>query len=112
MKFSDDHRNQFYNMQKDEVAERALSMLRPLSFGVLTSKSTYAPWPSKAIPLTYILCENDHCHPPQQQEMMATVPGRDIELIRCDGDHSPFLDRPEWVAKVIRRAAGESDIVL
>lgn len=88
-----------------------MSMIRPWSFGIFTGDQEYAPWTNKDIPLFYIYSEHDQSLPPAVQEAMIATAG-EIEVFRCDSDHSPMLDRPEWVAKVIRRAAGEQGIDL
>ncbi|KAF2103789.1 alpha/beta-hydrolase [Rhizodiscina lignyota] len=102
----------FYNKQTEAEQERACSLLRPISFATFESLATYAAW--KYIPTTYIFCENDHSMPGGTWEsMIAPEKGVcELEVVRCDGDHSPFLDRPEWVAKVVRKVAGEDGIEL
>ncbi|KAF2101533.1 alpha/beta-hydrolase [Rhizodiscina lignyota] len=98
-------REQFYNLQTESIANHALSLLRLWSIGMVFTKATYAPWRHDEIPATYIFCEKDRAVPPPFQELLTK--DRNFEIVRTDSDHSPFLDRPEWVAKVIRRAAGE-----
>lgn len=103
---------EFYSGQEAEVADYNVSLLRPWSLGILRTKATCAPWINNEVPCSYILCEKDKTIKPSFQEFLATSGEKQLEIIRCDADHSPFLDRPDWVAKVIRRAAGESGIEL
>lgn len=96
----------FYNLCSPELAEEHASKLELISKGLFDTKTTYAGW--KYIPGTYLLCRNDMAIPEFAQEAMSTQPGANFEVIRCNADHSPFLCMPEYTAKVVRHAAGES----
>lgn len=41
------------------------------------------------------------------QEMVATQPGADMDIIRLKSSHSPFYSMPEETSNIIRKAAGE-----
>ena len=95
----------FYNLCTPEVAEENARQLSCLARGLCESKPTYAAW--KHIPSTYLICENDKAIPPAAQEAMVSQPGAKFDVVRCEGDHSPFLSLPDFTAEVVRRAAGE-----
>jgi hypothetical protein len=63
----------------------------------------------REVPITYLLCENDHALPVEVQKVMigrieeAGVKVGTIES--CEGSHSPFLSMPAKVTEVIVRAA-------
>ncbi|KAF2095311.1 alpha/beta-hydrolase [Rhizodiscina lignyota] len=99
-----------YNRQTDPaIIDRACSLLTFWAVGCGMAPMKYNPW-RNGIPCTYIFCENDTTMPLELQTKLTE--GRSIDVIRCDGDHSPFLDRPEWVAKVIKKVAGEKGLEL
>lgn len=85
----------------------AIGISRECSVGHRFTKTTYAAW--KFVPVKYIICGNDAAAPRSFFEGV-TDPARgflDLEVLMCDEDHSPYLDRSEWIAKVVRKAAGE-----
>lgn len=103
----------WYNQQKPEVAAEAAKHLLPWAMAVTGSKSVYAGW--RHCPTTYIFPTKDQSLLPDFFERIVTKKNEDgtptLDVITLEGgDHSPFLDRPEWVAKVIRKAAGEQGI--
>jgi len=55
-----------------------------------------------------MMTEKDNAIPMAYQELqLSKAKGHKFEVVRCDTDHSPFMNRPEFTATVIRRAAGE-----
>lgn len=72
----------------------------------MASKMTYPAW--KDVPSTYLICEKDNAIPVERQEAMSSQKGGKFTVVRCEEGHSPFLSRPELVARVIRKAAGET----
>jgi len=63
------------------------------------------------IPSAYLVCEDDRAIPVQGQDaMIAKVKeeGGIIETERLFVAHSPYLATPDFVARFLRRAAGES----
>lgn len=101
-------RQMWYNKQPPAVADEAIKHLNPWAFGVSSSPSTYAG--HKDVPVTYIWPADDMSMLPEVFERASSKTckgGKPFEVIKCEGDHSPFLDKPAWVAKVVRKAAGE-----
>lgn len=72
------------------------------------SKVTYPAY--KHIPSTYLLCEKDNAIPLAAQEGMLAGTDVKFDVERCAAGHSPFLSMPEFVAEVVRRAAGEEGV--
>lgn len=86
------------------------AQLVPQSLGVFYSTVTYAPW--REICTTYVLCENDCAVKPSFVEsLIGAAKATDNHMIdtleRCDAGHFVLNSRPEWLADVLRRAAGE-----
>lgn len=72
---------------------------------------THAGW--KHIPSSYLICTRDKAVVPELQEMMAAQEGSKFDdVVRLDAAHFPFITHPEFVSKFVRRAAGETDVVL
>lgn len=72
---------------------------------------TYVGW--KHIPCSYLLCEDDKTVPPQMQEMTIAQDGAKFDdVARLQAGHCPFVSQPDFVAKFVRRAAGESYVKL
>ena len=71
------------------------------------SKAESVPW-DLALPLIYMICNNDHVLAMDIQDAMIDRVGRTkFAITRCDCGHFPFLSRPEAVVEVLRVAAGE-----
>ncbi|KAK6225523.1 hypothetical protein QIS74_01570 [Colletotrichum tabaci] len=96
----------FYNDLDDEAAREAVSGLRHHSYRTFSSKLTYAAW--RDVPVTYIKCELDRAIPPQVQQRMIDVAGRDVVVESVETGHSPFLNKPDLVTTALRRSAGEA----
>ena len=97
----------FYN--DIEEPQKYVDMLKPHSYRTMFSKITYAGW--KHVPSTYLLCEKDQAIPLHGQKGMveaAQKAGADMKVDTVDASHSPFLSIPGEMARLIRRAAGES----
>ncbi|KAF2142727.1 uncharacterized protein K452DRAFT_226185 [Aplosporella prunicola CBS 121167] len=96
----------FYNDVPADEAARLVSLLRPHSFRTFFERVTFPAW--KFLPSTYIVCENDRALPLAVQERLIASAGEGVFAVeRCDAGHSPFVSQPGFVARVIRRAAGE-----
>jgi pimeloyl-ACP methyl ester carboxylesterase len=94
-----------YHDVPQELAEKLAADLRPQSVPVMSSPCQYTAW--KHIPTTYLLGENDKMISYERQKQLIEDAGVPIATYTCDAGHSPFVSQPEFVAKVIRRAAGE-----
>ncbi|KAF2667108.1 alpha/beta-hydrolase [Microthyrium microscopicum] len=106
----------FYGSQSPDVISHVGKLLKPWAMGVSMTKTTYAAW--RHIPTTYIFSTEDKSMIPESFERIlgkkkvdGTTPA--MEVVTLEGaDHSPFLDRPDVVANVIRRVAGETEIAI
>lgn len=54
-----------------------------------------------------MVCELDIAVPPQFSELMISHNRIPHEVLRLRTGHSPFLNMPERVATIVKRAAGE-----
>ncbi|KAE9967015.1 hypothetical protein BLS_001101 [Venturia inaequalis] len=95
----------FYNDLSEEEANKRSSELQHHATGAFYSIQTYSAF--KFIPSTYVICELDNAIPVALQEMIATQPGADMDIIRLKSSHSPFYSMPEETSNIIRKAAGE-----
>ena len=96
--------------QASEMASRIQKSAWKARHSVYTTV-TYAGW--KHIPSSYLLCENDNTVVPQFQEMMiAQEGGKFDDVVRLPAGHFPFISQPDFVARFVRRAAGERDLEL
>ncbi|KAF7591450.1 hypothetical protein BBP40_001553 [Aspergillus hancockii] len=99
-------RDVFYNRCDPADIDEATSLLGSFPSGPLTVPVTYTAY--RAIPSTYIVCENDRALPVSYQERMIAQGEGAFHVERCQEGHSPFLSNPGFVVECIRRAAGES----
>ena len=54
----------------------------------------------ETVPRSYILCEDDHTVPPEEQErIVADWPQKDVYRLACG--HSPFLSQPETLVDLL-----------
>jgi len=101
----------FYNDLSPEAAATYVAALKPHSYKTFSSQQSVAPW--KAIPSTYIVCENDQAIPLPAQEGMLSMahqlaPTSFDAIERCSAGHSPFISQPEWLADRLIKSAGGS----
>ena len=87
----------FYNDVSPELTERSVARVSAHSLAAFGQPLTNAGW--KAVPSTYVICEQDQAIPPFAQEAMAQRAG---EVLRMDTGHSPFLSQPEALARLLR----------
>jgi pimeloyl-ACP methyl ester carboxylesterase len=80
----------FYNTCDRRDAEAAATRLRPTAAECLATPAGAEPW--RAVPSTYIVCDQDRAVPPEMQRWMAERAGR---VLTYDTDHSPFLSMRE-----------------
>lgn len=91
--------------QRVEEQKRLLGGVR-MSAGITDFTTECAAW--KWIPSTYLLTEGDRSLLPETQEWFTKQEGAEqMEVVRCEGGHCPWLSRTEEVVSAIRRAAGE-----
>lgn len=83
----------------------------PQSLGVYSSTTTYAAW--RDIPSSFVVGEQDRTFfQPEVVDMMVktarqAVPTALDVIEKCDGGHCLMISHAEWLAGVLRRAAGE-----
>ena len=103
----------FYNDLDGATAKEWQSKLLPQSIGIYFSTTTYAAW--KHIPTTFVICEKDLALP--KASAVAFIKGAKeatptafdtIETV--DSGHFPMLSQPDWTTRMLRRAAGETDV--
>ena len=87
----------FYNDVSPELSARSVPRVSAHSLAAFEQPLTNAGW--KAVPSTYVICEQDHAIPPFAQEAMAQRAG---EVIRMNTGHSPFLSQPQALASLLR----------
>jgi pimeloyl-ACP methyl ester carboxylesterase len=92
----------FYSDCEPELATWASTQLRAQSVTPLTEISPLTGWPD--LPISYILCQDDRVLSPigarlMVEDRLGVIP---LEL---PGSHSPFLSRPEALAKLLIRSA-------
>ncbi|KAF2101692.1 alpha/beta-hydrolase [Rhizodiscina lignyota] len=95
----------FYNECSLELQAEAKKHLRSHAWKAFMSPLTYEAF--RHLPSTYLMCENDQAVKIEIQEAIVAANPECWKIERCDGDHSPFLSRPEFTVGVIRKAAGE-----
>jgi pimeloyl-ACP methyl ester carboxylesterase len=93
----------FYGDLSEEDADRAIGQLKPESLAAFTEMQSAAAW--RNVPSTYVLCEQDRAIPLAAQEQMSA---RATNTHRLATSHSPFLSKPADVARLIARAATNS----
>lgn len=89
----------FYHDCSPEVVEFALAHLGPQP--VLPQETHVTLGESyDSVPRSYILGEDDHTVPPEEQErMVADWPAEDVYRLDCG--HSPFFSHPKALARLI-----------
>jgi hypothetical protein len=98
----------FYHDLSPDQASYWASKLRPHSYATKLVGASSAAW--RAIPSTYLICEDDHAIPVFVQEAMVKAcqdAGAPMDTERVFSSHSPFLSKPKEMVGFLRRAAGE-----
>ncbi|KAH6642501.1 Alpha/beta hydrolase fold-1 [Boeremia exigua] len=98
----------FYNTLPESEQAYWFSQLQTHSLATFDTPTTGASW--KTIPSSFLLCEQDRAIPAPFQEAMvnaAKEKGAQVDLVRMDSDHSPFLSKPKETVDWIRSVAGE-----
>lgn len=98
-------RERFFHTSTDSDADWAMSMIRRQSTRPLREITPLQAWPD--VPSDYIVCGADRATNPQ----WACHAARDrlgVEPVTLAGsDHSPFLSRPDELAELFIRLAGD-----
>lgn len=96
----------FYNECSPEEQGSLSTNLQSHAWKAFMTKVEHTAW--REIPGVYLMTEKDQAIPLAWQETMLNgATGHKFEIEKCDGDHSPFVSRPEITANLVRRAAGE-----
>lgn len=101
----------FYNDISDaSTVDGLIKDLSAQSYGAMWAKVTYMP--AADVECTYIYCEKDVAIPVAAQRGMVSgvkeIGSKGWKEYSINTDHSPFVGKPEEVAKIIREVAGES----
>lgn len=93
----------FYHDCPPETVEYALAHLGPQP--VLPQETPVRLGTNyESVPRSYILGEDDHTIPPEEQEnMVADWPAEDVYRLNCG--HSPFFSQPEALARIFEEIA-------
>jgi len=108
---TEDAKRVFYHGISSEEGDLWASKLSHQSIGVYTSTTSYAAW--RHIPSTYVVGTEDKTlfTPEFVDSIIETakkIEPTAVDVVeRCDGGHCLMISRPEWLANVLRRAAGE-----
>jgi pimeloyl-ACP methyl ester carboxylesterase len=86
----------FFHDCSDAVAVAARDRLRPMSLAAMVGSAQTAAWREK--PSNYILCTDDRVVPVALQRSAAARVDRVVEI---RSSHSPFLSRPDEVARIL-----------
>ncbi len=90
----------FFHDCAPEVAAAAAAQLLPMSMAALTGSSRAAAWRDR--PATYVVCTDDRAIPVAMQRSCAARIGDTVEM---PTSHSPFLSRPDEVARMLAAIA-------
>lgn len=101
----------FYHDVEPALAEQAVKHLVRQSYETLATTKKHVGW--NLCPSTYIFCTEDRGLPVKriEESLPRLLEKYDVEsqweILFLHSAHSPFLNMPEAVAKLIRKAAGE-----
>ena len=91
----------FYDDCDPARARQATAQLRPQLITEFPILNQDPPW--RNVSSTYVVCKDDKAQHPDLQTIFAT---RASEVVEWDGSHSPFLTRPDTVARLLADLAG------
>jgi pimeloyl-ACP methyl ester carboxylesterase len=86
----------FFHDCADEVAAAACSQLRPMSMAAMGGVVGAPAW--REVPASYVVCTDDRAIPVALQHACAARVG---DVREMPTSHSPFLSRPDELARVI-----------
>ncbi|MFW3169976.1 alpha/beta hydrolase [Geodermatophilus sp. CPCC 206100] len=87
----------FYNGVPADLTTQSVERIGLQSLTSVQQPLTNAAW--RAVPSTYVVCEQDQAIPPFAQEAMAQRAGK---VLRLPAGHSPFLSHPAELAGLLR----------
>lgn len=91
-------REVFFHDVAPDLADRAVGLLRPQCTRILAEVTPLETWPD--VPVDYIVCRHDRSVDPDWGRRNARA-RLGVEPHEIDGGHSPFLARPEELARLI-----------
>lgn len=97
-------RDRFYHDVPEAVARAAMARLTPEPMAPQLTRIEAAA--ARSLPRHYILCEEDHSVATGLQELF-TADWQGGTVVRMPGSHSPFLARPEALARVLAGLADQ-----
>lgn len=86
----------FYHDCAPDVAAEAVARLRPMSVAAMGGVPRAVAW--RDVPSTYVVCTDDRAIPVALQRSCAARLGEVVEL---PTSHSPFLSRPDDLARLL-----------
>jgi pimeloyl-ACP methyl ester carboxylesterase len=86
----------FFHDCAPDVADAAAARLEPMSLAAMRSVTRGVAW--RDVPSTYVVCTDDRALPVALQRSCAARIGEVVEL---PTSHSPFLSRPDDVARML-----------
>lgn len=108
----EDAKEVLYNDLPSEEGDKWAAKIKHQSVGVYTSTTTFAAW--RHIPSTFVIgTEDKTTFTPEVVEYMiktaqAQQPDAFDVVEKCEGGgHCLMISHPDWLADVLRRAAGE-----
>ena len=109
---AEDAKRIFYNDITSEEGDKWAAKIKHQSAGVYTSTTTHAAW--KHIPSTFVIGTEDKTTftPDVVSYMVTTAQAQQptaFDVVEtCEGGgHCLMISHPEWLANVLKRAAGE-----
>lgn len=109
---AEDAKRLFYNDISSEEGDLWASKLLHQSLNIYTSTTSYAAW--RYIPSTFVIGSNDKSSFTPELANFVIDTAKKLEptafdvVERCDGGHCLMISHAEWLADVLRRAAGET----
>lgn len=93
-----------YHDVPEELAAKAMQMIRTHSTQTFVDKATYEPW-NDNVNCAYIFCDQDRAVVPAYQELAIDRLGPDAPVYHIDTAHSPFLNKPKELADILVESA-------
>ncbi len=93
----------FYHDCAPDVADAAAARLRPMPLAAMGGVPRSVAW--REVPSTYVVCTDDRAIPVALQRSCAARIGDVVELATS---HSPFLSRPDELARLLAELASRS----
>ena len=97
-------REVFYNDVPGQLADAAVSRLRPMALAHAFSAPERCAW--RVVPTGYVFCERDNAIPLAAQKLIverARAQGVGVQTVSLDAGHSPFLSMPDKTVDTVEQ---------